>query len=65
MKKSPFSLLCEAIESEIFNTSLQLQSNLLNNEQINSDFYNGYIEALKFLKMKADFISRYGRSPKF
>ena len=65
MKKSPFTLLCESIENEIFNTSLQLQSHLQSGEKINSDFYNGYIEALKFLKMKADFISRYGRSPKF
>ena len=65
MKKSPFTLLREAIENELLNTSLQLQSHLLGNSEINSEFIIGYSEALKFMLMKADFIYKYGSTPKF
>lgn len=65
MKKSPFTLLCEAIENELFNTSLQLQSHLLSNTEVNPDFGMGYCEALKFMLMKAEYISKYGKPPKF
>ena len=65
MKKSPFTLLREAIENELFNTSLQLQSHLLGNSKINSEFFLGYSEALKFMLMKADSIYKHGSTPKF
>ena len=65
MKKSPFTLLREAIENELLNTSLQLQSHLHDNKAINSEFLLGYSEALKFLLIKADFIYKYGSAPKF
>lgn len=65
MKKSPFVLLKEAIENELFNTQLQMQEYLLNNTPINAEFLTGYAEALKLIIQKADFIYKYGRSPKF
>lgn len=65
MKKSPFVLLKEAIENELFNTQLQMQEYLLNNTPINAEFLTGYAEALKFMIQKADFIYKYGIPPKF
>ncbi len=65
MKKSPFALLKEAIENELFDTALQLQAHTMNNTPINAEFYLGYAEALKFIAQKADYISRYGKPPKF
>ena len=65
MKKSPFTLLREAVENELCNTALQLQAHTMNNTPINAEFYVGYTEALKFILQKTDFISRYGKPPKF
>ena len=65
MKKSPFILLKEAIENELFDTSLSLQKHFINEEKINSDFFLGYTEALKFMLMKAEFIYKYGKNPNF
>lgn len=65
MKKAPFTLLKEAIENELFNTSLQLQERTLNGTPINSEFYLGYCEALKLMIQHAEFIYRYGRAGKF
>lgn len=65
MKKSPFTLLREAIENELFDTALQLQSHTLNNTPINAEFFTGYTEALKLILQKADYISRFGKPPKF
>lgn len=65
MKKSPFALLREAIENELFNTSLHLQELALNDSPVNSEFFLGYNEALKLLLQKADYIYRYGVPPKF
>ena len=65
MKKSPFTLLREAIENELFNASLSLQKNELNGEKVNPDFYLGYTEAMKFMLQKANFIYRFGKPPKF
>jgi hypothetical protein len=65
MKKSPFALLKEAIENELFNTQLQLQAHTMNSTPINAEFYIGYAEALKFIAQKAEFIQRFGKPPKF
>lgn len=61
MKKTPFTLLREAIENELLNTSLSMQKSFIDKEQINPDFYLGYTEALKFMLMHADYIYRYGK----
>lgn len=65
MSKSPFVLLKKAVENELFDTSLRLQSYLLNDDAINSDFIIGYTEALKIVLQYADFIYRYGKPPRF
>lgn len=65
MSKSPFVLLKNAIENELFDTSLRLQSHLLNGDASNPDFLIGYTEALKIVLQYADFIYRYGKPPRF
>ena len=65
MPKSPFVLLKEAIENELFDTSLRLQSHLLNGVAINSDFICGYTEALKLALQYASYIYRYKQAPPF
>ena len=65
MKKSPFQLLKEAIENELFDASLRIQNHSEKGEKINSEFCLGYTEALKLMLMKAEYIYRYGGAPKF
>ena len=61
MKKTPFTLLKEAIENELLNTSLSMQKSFIDKEQINPDFYLGYTEALKLMLMHADYIYHHGK----
>lgn len=65
MPKSPFVLLKNAVENELFDTSLRLQSRLLNGDAINSDFLVGYTEALKLVLQYAESIYRFGKPPRF
>lgn len=64
MKKSPFMLLKEAIENELFNHSLELQSHMLSGLETNSSFALGYSYALKYMLTVAECIYRNGRPPR-
>ena len=57
MKKSPFTLLKEAIENELFDISLQLQYvDIATGVTISNPYFLGYIEALKRMLARAEAI---------
>ena len=57
MKKSPFILLKEAIESELFDISLKLQYvDAVTGVMINNPYFLGYVEALRRMLARAEAI---------
>lgn len=57
MKKSPFTLLKEAIENELFDFSLKLQYvDIKTGVMISDPYFLGYVEALRRMLARAEAI---------
>ena len=65
MKKSPFELLREAIESERFDNSLRMQDLLARGVDFNPDYFLAVSTVLDLLLARANYIYKHHRQPPF
>lgn len=65
MKKSPFTLLRESIENELFDASLRLQRLQADGTQPNAEFFLIEKELLTLILCRADYIYKHHKAPPF
>jgi hypothetical protein len=65
MKKSPFTLLKDSIENELFDNALELQKLNAEGKQPNADFFLARKLVCELLLQRAEYIYKFGKKPPF